>query len=117
MVSIGNRTLTPNLLLVFAVAISFIIMYVSITANEYSEMSNEFSGDQSSTKRITQFNVDIKLENFTQSFFNKSCYSNFLNTIYYFKQFIHENKTEPNDDSHSNSSCLKILCDVSTFSK
>ena len=111
-----REKITPtSLILVILITtvsrIYFEIYYPNI-ATDSSKVYDMVIKKQSST--LETLNEDTKYRNFTNDFFHKSCYSNSLQSIYYFKQFINEDDNSY-EYSKSNSSCFNFLKEVSKF--
>ena len=63
----------------------------------------------------SNYETETKYKNFTQNFFNKSCYSNSLQTILYFKKIVQQNGSLY-DYKDLNSPCIIFFKKVSIHS-
>ena len=103
-------------LLVFLMQVlicTYLIIYPSIVVKSDVNMNKKLSIIQLLLKKASKYNKESENKNFTRIFFDKSCYSNSLETIHNFKQFIHQNETQYYVQNNLNSHCLNFLFKVS----
>ena len=99
--------------LIQALICTYLIIYNSIVAKSDANINKKLSVNQLLLAKTSNDNKESENRNFTRIFFDKSCYSNSLETIHNFKQFIHQNETQYYVKDNLNSNCLKFLIEVS----